>query len=118
MDGANLGISIDHHDTLVFQNRGKVVHSTSESQFKPLVAFASEHAASLHEMLGKRFILFGEWCVLKHSLFYDKLPNHFIVFDVWDKKKGKFLSYQRVSEMVSPHGFHMVPVVADKEFKD
>ena len=40
------------------------------------------------------YILFGEWMAAKHSIHYNKLPDTFIAFDLYDQTQGKFLSHQ------------------------
>jgi hypothetical protein len=32
-----------------------------------------------------RHILFGEWCRAQHSVFYSRLPDYFLAFDIWDR---------------------------------
>ena len=39
----------------------------------------------LFEILSEKFILFGEWCYAQHSIFYDRLPDWFLGFDIYDK---------------------------------
>lgn len=44
------------------------------------------------EVLGSRYIMFGEWCWCVHTVKYKALPHYFNEFDIWDKDKKKFLS--------------------------
>lgn len=88
------------------------------TQWKPLEEWTNQNSAALYELLSSttttttdsnnnnnnndkndekttasikpKRILFGEWCVAKHSLHYTKLPSYFIVFDIWEN--GRFLS--------------------------
>ena len=55
-------------------------------------------ASGLEEMLGSRFILYGEWLYAKHSVHYRKLPHYFFEFDIYDKDAGQFLISTRVCE--------------------
>ena len=34
-------------------------------------------------------VLFGEWCLARHSVPYTRLPGYFIAFDIYSKRSGK-----------------------------
>jgi hypothetical protein len=56
----------------------------------------------------------------KHSIHYSQLPDYFLAFDIYDKRVGKFLSYNAMCEMLSHAIFPIVtvPVIAqDVVFK-
>ena len=95
IDGANLGVSINDNNEIVFQNRGHFVNHAYASQWQPLQTWTEEHRAALWDLLepeaGVKRILFGEWCVAKHSIHYTRLPGYFVAFDVWEEGRG-FLS--------------------------
>jgi hypothetical protein len=55
----------------------------------------------LAQVLGRQYILFGEWLAAQHSIAYDSLPDLFLAFDIYDKEAGRFLS-----RYVSPHHQH------------
>ena len=44
------------------------------------------------ELLGSRYVLYGEWLFAKHTVFYDRLPHYFMEFDILDTTNGEFLS--------------------------
>jgi hypothetical protein len=48
--------------------------------------------SDLHDILGARYIMYGEWMYAKHTVFYDQLPHYFHEFDVWDREAQVFLS--------------------------
>nr|WP_319495301.1 RNA ligase family protein [uncultured Desulfobacter sp.] len=93
IDGANLGISFDQDGTLILQNRGAVLSPPYTGQWQKLKRWLSIHMEKLFDHLHDRYILFGEWCFAKHSIGYNKLPDYFLGFDVFDKKNDKFLSF-------------------------
>ncbi|KAL9650038.1 hypothetical protein ABK040_003156 [Willaertia magna] len=104
IDGSNIGISLDP-ETMKFkcQNRSHFITSQSHSQFKTLDNWLNEHSSELYTLLSLndfQYILFGEWMYAKHSIYYDKLPDTFIAFDIFDKKMGKFLSVEKRNEML------------------
>ena len=92
IDGANLGISLNSEGALQCQNRSHLVHSKSHTQFSTLDSFLDENSSVLcdffHTLAAERggapqdYILFGEWCALLHSVYYDSLPEPFVVFDL------------------------------------
>lgn len=59
--------------------------------------------------MGEDQILFGEWCAARHSLNYDRLPDWLIVFDVYDRKTGKFWSTGRRTILANQLGLPAVP---------
>ena len=45
-----------------------------------------------HDVLGDRYILYGEWLYAKHTVFYNSLPHYFLEYDLLDRFPGQFLS--------------------------
>lgn len=91
-DGANLGISLSVDGALQCQNRSHFVNSKTHSQFATLDRFLELHRAGFcdlfHTLAAERggapsdYVVFGEWCVCTHSVFYDSLPQPLVVFDL------------------------------------
>lgn len=99
MDGANCGVSFDRGGRLRLQSRGHALTGgPRERQFHLLKGWASRHAADLRELLGDRYVLYGEWCYAKHTIFYDDLPHYLLEFDLYDTREGVFLSTARRME--------------------
>ena len=77
-DGANSAISFDKSGELLLQSRGHyLVGGAREKHFDLLKQWATIHQRALYEVLGTRYIMFGEWLYAKHSLFYDSLAHYF-----------------------------------------
>jgi hypothetical protein len=57
-------------------------------------------------------IAFGEWCYAEHSVFYDSLPDWFLLFDVYDRKERRFWSRVRRDAWASDAGLWTVPLIA------
>ena len=110
IDGANLGISFDHNGEPVFQNRGGLITAFS-GQWKKLQDWYLSHANFLFDSLSDQYILFGEWCYAKHSVFYDLLPDFFVAFDIFDKKSGFFFSVKRRNIFLAGSNISTVPLV-------
>jgi hypothetical protein len=78
------------------QSRGHfLTGGPRERHFAPFKAWAQTHVAALREVLGSRYVLYGEWLYAKHTIYYDRLPHYFLEFDVLDKEAGQFLSTPR-----------------------
>lgn len=92
IDGANLGISFGQSGDLLLQNRGQYLLPPFSGQWKVLSDWVALHQEKLFDVLEDRYILFGEWCYAKHSVYYSRLPDWFIGFDVYDTISKKFLS--------------------------
>ncbi len=71
---------------------------------------------ALFDHLYDCFILFGEWCYARHSIFYDRLPDWFLGFDIYDKQFGRFLSSGRRDELLSKMFIAQVPTIAHGHF--
>lgn len=115
IDGANLGISFDSNGDTFFQNRGSAVTEFS-GQWKKLRNWYLQHSDFLFDSLSDRYILFGEWCYAKHSVFYDSLPDLFVAFDVFDKKAERFFSVRRRNAFLNESGIFSVPFIAEGRF--
>jgi hypothetical protein len=101
MDGANCGLSFDRDGRLRLQSRGHyLTGGPRERQFDLLKSWASAHAAALWALLGHRYVLYGEWCYGKHSIFYTDLPHYLLEFDILDIHEGVFLSTERRAVML------------------
>jgi hypothetical protein len=109
VDGANLGFSVDERTEIRAQNRGWRLGHQAHPQFHPMWGWISRRRAALVEFLRSDRIFFGEWCFAVHSAHYDRLPDWFLGFDVYDIGAGKFWSVARRDEVFHLAGIHSVP---------
>ncbi len=116
IDGANLGISFNDNGTIQLQNRGHILSAPLLGQWKPLRNWIQIHEDRLFDVLEDRYILFGEWCYAKHSIYYTKLPDWFLVFDVYDTVERRFFSVDRRNNFVSQLYLSNVPLIAKGKF--
>lgn len=101
VDGANTGISFDENGTLLLQSRGHFLNGGyGERQFALFKTWANCFQTDLYEILGKRYIMYGEWLYAKHTVFYDELTHYFMEFDIFDKEKQIFLSTKKRRELL------------------
>ena len=108
VDGAQLGISISDDYKILIQNRSHYVNSKSHSQFEKLDKWIMDHNDSLYEILDKDTILFGEWLYAKHSISYNNLPDYFLAFDLYNKKKKLFYNRNILVEKLKDTNIHFV----------
>jgi hypothetical protein len=117
LDGANCGVSFDEDGGLVLQSRGHALRGGAvERQFDLFKAWARCHEPALREVLGRRYVLYGEWLFAKHTVFYDALPHLLHEFDVLDREAGPasapvFLSTERRRALLAPLPIVAVPVL-------
>lgn len=112
LDGGNSGISYSEDLEQLLQSRGHyLTGGAREAQFAPLKAWASTNNDELFDLLGIRYIAYGEWCFAKHTVFYDALPAYFMEFDVYDKETGRYLDTDTRHRMFAGSCITSVPVV-------
>ncbi|WP_282243559.1 RNA ligase family protein [Stenotrophomonas sp. PS02300] len=109
IDGANLGFSLSDSGDLLIQNRGEYLRAPYSGQFSRLTAWRLAHESSLLDVLTSNIMVFGEWCAARHSIEYSKLPDFFLVFDVYDRETQKFWSTTRRDALVGRLGLFGVP---------
>jgi len=109
VDGANIGFSLDDFGSVRVQNRGSWLAKGAHPQFQPLWGWIAEKTSALMGLLKPSRILFGEWCFAVHSVPYDRLPDWFLAFDVFDCDENRFWSSSRRDELLRGTGIHHVP---------
>jgi len=116
VDGANIGISVSSERSLVVQNRGAYIEKPAPAQFQPLWNWLNMRSEQLIKRLGQDLILFGEWCYAVHSIRYERLPDWFIGFDIYDRSRGAFLASDRRDDLLSSLHLYSVPRIAKGRF--
>jgi hypothetical protein len=112
IDGANLGISFDGCGNVQVQNRGTYLQQPLGGQWKKLTEWLNPKTDALFDSLSDRYILFGEWCYAKHSIFYNYLPDLFLAFDVYDRAVERFFASERRDKFFAKIGISKVPTIA------
>lgn len=111
LDGANLGFSVGPTGALQAQNRGAYLQAPFLGQFARLGSWLVLHEDALLDALGDRLIAFGEWCAARHSLRYDRLPDWWLLFDVYDRQEQRFWNTARRNELARRLSVAVVPKV-------
>ena len=110
MDGANCAVSFTADGRLLLQSRGHyLTGGPRERQFDLFKRWAGRYSGELWEVLGGRYVMYGEWVYAKHTIFYTDLPHYFLEFDLYDTEAGVFLSTARRRDLLRTVPF-VVPV--------
>ena len=108
LDGANTGI-IRHRSGFHLQKRGSLVGQSEHAQFQYFHHWANVFKYDQIMALPKSVIVYGELMRCVHSIYYDRLPDWFIVFDVL--VKNKWLNRRQKEEFCAQYGFTVVPLI-------
>ncbi|MGF6730832.1 ATP-dependent RNA circularization protein (DNA/RNA ligase family) [Paraburkholderia youngii] len=111
LDGANLGFSVSSDGKLLAQNRSNYLVAPYTGQFGRLRSWMPVHEESFIKALGSELIAFGEWCAARHSLSYDRLPDWWLLFDVYDRGERRFWSTARRNKWAADLGMSTVPTL-------
>lgn len=117
VDGANLGFSTGEDGELRVQNRGSYLERDhAHPQFRPLWPWVDAREPELVDALWPNLMLFGEWCYAVHSVVYERLPDWFLGFDVYDRSAEKFWDTARRDALLAALRLHPVPRIASGRF--
>jgi ATP-dependent RNA circularization protein (DNA/RNA ligase family) len=112
LDGSNSGISFNCEGSLILQSRGHVLTGgPRERQFDLLKRWANHHVTALWEILGQRYLMYGEWLYARHTIPYDQLPHYFLEFDIFDRECGEFLSTEARGRLLGGGPVVSVPLL-------
>lgn len=114
LDGANSAVSFSPDGRLLLQSRGHyLTGGPREAHFAPLKAWANAHRDALRNLIGARYVMYGEWLYAKHTVFYDALPHYFMEFDLLDRESGEFLSTAERYRLLAGGPVASVPVLKE-----
>ena len=116
IDGSNLGISLGTDGNFLLQKRGDNLYPPFTGEFKHLERWLHLHENKLFECLDMGLIAFGEWMAARHGLLFDKLPDWWILFDLYDRDEERFYSTHRRNKWARKAGVATVPEVAKGRF--
>ncbi len=115
IDGSHCGLLFDEQAELRVFTRNTVLESPPlRRDFALLDQLAHAAVDQLWEVLGDRYVLYGEWVRVAHTVYYDELPAFFLEDDIFDRQAGRFLSTPRREALVAalPSAFsESVPVL-------
>lgn len=110
VDGANLGLSVGADGRIRAQSRGDyLAPGRSHAQWNPLWPWLARQEKRLADALGHELMLFGEWCYARHTVPYARLPDWFLLFDVFEPATGVFWSCDHRNALAEELGLCTVP---------
>jgi hypothetical protein len=117
LDGANAAVSFASDGKLLLQSRGHYLSGGEREQhFNLFKTWAAAQQARLRQVLGARYVMYGEWLYAKHTIFYDRLPHYFLEFDVLDTEADLFLSTEQRRRLLRGAPVVSVPVLRAGKF--
>lgn len=118
VDGANTAISFDDKGNILLQSRGHyLTGGYRERHYNLFKTWASTHKDKLYNVLGTRYIMYGEWLYAKHTVYYDNLEHYFLEFDVYDRTKEVFLDTEERRKLLKDLPISSCKVLATGKFK-
>ncbi|KAF7347316.1 ATP dependent DNA ligase [Mycena venus] len=117
VDGANMGFWLSAEREIRVQNRSHYVTPATHEQFKKLGLWIDNHRHELMRVLGRdphfpsRYILFGEWLAVTHSIPYARLPDRFMAFDLYDRSTDSWVDRGTLAALLSDMTIQLVPVL-------
>lgn len=112
VDGANCAISFNDDLDLLLQSRGHyLTGGYRERHFNFFKQWAVAHKDELYNILGTKYIMYGEWLYAKHTVYYDNLPHYFLEFDIYDKENKIFLDTKTRHKLLENSCVVSVPVL-------
>lgn len=116
-DGANAAISFSDEGEMFLQSRGHyLTGGYRERHFNLMKQWASVHRDAFYQVLGSRYLMYGEWMYAKHTVFYDALPHYFLEFDIYDRAQGIFLDTPSRRKLTEKLPIVSVPVLSEGVF--
>jgi len=113
MDGSNVGI-IRHQKGFALQKRNSLVGPSEHEQFSFFNNWAHQQRYEQIMSLPVGTLLYAELLYAVHTIYYDRLPDYVLVFDV--KQDGEWLDYDDRAAFCQQYGFLMVPLVGRGTF--
>lgn len=104
IDGANTGI-IRHKNGFSLQKRGSLVGPSEHAQFQFFHHWANQIAYDKIMSVPIDYLIYGELMFAVHTIYYDKLPDWFCVFDVLNTKTQKWLNRNERNKFCEKYGF-------------
>jgi ATP-dependent RNA circularization protein (DNA/RNA ligase family) len=105
LDGANTGI-IRTKTGFRLQKRGSLVDASEHEQFNFFKAWSNNNYDKLMK-IPVGITVYGELMRCVHTIYYNKLPDWFLVFGIFDG--NSYCSWNEVANLSAEWGLHTVP---------
>ena len=114
IDGAKASIGFEDGELSCFSRKQKLSPENTLRGFYTLVQ--TFDVEKFREVLGDRFIIFGEWLV-SHTIKYPATRlSKFYVFDVWDTEVEQYVPWSVTKDFAAKLGLTTVPLFYDGPF--
>lgn len=119
LDGANCGMCLYEGHPVIrnrshILNKGYVKDTPAKIQFRPAWGWFYDNKnkfEKLNEAAGFEVGVYGEWVYALHGIRYDKLPDWFIAYDLFDWFPLKFMATDKARELLIGAGFSVPPLL-------
>lgn len=75
-----------------------------------------KHREEYMHKIPKWAAVFGEYLYARHSIKYERLPSYFVMFGLYDKRTGRWHSWDVVKRFAKAKGFDTSPVIYEGIF--
>ena len=117
IDGANSAVSFTPEGEMRLQSRGHfLTGGYREKHYDLFKQWGAVQRDRLWQVLGCRYVMYGEWLYAKHSIYYDALPHYFMEFDILDRETDRFLDTAARREMLGGLPVCSAAVLAEGRF--
>lgn len=114
IDGANASIGFEDGELSCFSRKQKLSPENTLRGFYTLVQ--TFDVEKFRDVLGDRYIVFGEWLV-SHTIKYPATRlSKFYVFDVWDTEVEQYVPWSVTKDFAAKLGLTTVPLFYDGPF--
>lgn len=117
VDGANMAASWTNGGPVI-RNRDHILkkgwmktQTPAKIQFRPAWNWVHDNKKEiikLSQILDTEVTLYGEWMNFKHSILYDKLPDLFLIYDIYLPEEKEFLSPKLFNEVMKDTNLHFI----------
>ena len=115
IDGANTGILRVDGKTFLQKKGSNADYSHPQfSFFQNEWYYKNKHKI---DMLPDNIVVYGELMRCVHTVYYDKLPDWFLVFDIFDMKQNKYLKWEEIEKVCKKVGLFTVPFLYEGKLK-
>ena len=108
VDGANMGVSWTSGP--IIRNRNNILkkgyikkETPAKLQFRPAWNWIHEHGKEIRQISEQclsNVTLYGEWILVTHSIAYNKLPDWFLVYDIYSVEDNEYLAPNIVEDLL------------------
>lgn len=118
VDGSSVGITVLDGQPVI-RNRNHILNKSfaartpAKMQFSSIWNYFYQHRHQFDHLMDSAgpVTVYGEWMWALHGLAYDKLPDYFIPYDLFDHEKRVFLATDYTRAKLLEAGFATVPLL-------